>query len=88
MPQLEFDESLVNDLKVLYRRRDILRRRRLVHEALDARPGERVLDIGLAPASTPPNYSNASVRQARLLASTLLRRCWASRRDGPSTTRM
>lgn len=49
MAQLEFDESLVNDLEVLYRRRDILRRRRLVHEVLDARPGERVLDVGCGP---------------------------------------
>jgi arsenite methyltransferase len=47
--QLEFDESLGEQLEVLYRTRDILRRRRLVHEALAARPGERILDVGCGP---------------------------------------
>ena len=31
---------------MLYHRRDIVRRRRFVQEALAARPGERVLDVG------------------------------------------
>ena len=43
--QLEFDESMAEQLEVLYHRRDIVRRRRLVREALAARPGERVLDV-------------------------------------------
>jgi arsenite methyltransferase len=47
--QLEFDESLGEQLEVLYRTRDILRRPRLVHEALAARPGERILDVGCGP---------------------------------------
>ena len=49
MGQLDFDGSLVESMEILYNRRDVLRRRRLVHEALDARPGERVLDIGCGP---------------------------------------
>ena len=44
--QLEFDEGMAQQLDVLYRRRDVVRRRRLVQEALSARPGERVLDVG------------------------------------------
>ena len=44
--QLEFDESMAEQLEVLYLRRDLVRRRRLVQEALAARPGERVLDMG------------------------------------------
>ena len=44
--QLEFDESMAEQLEVLYHRRDVVRRRRLVQEALSARPGERVLDVG------------------------------------------
>jgi hypothetical protein len=37
--QLEFDESMAEQLEVLYHRRDVVRRRRLVREALAARPG-------------------------------------------------
>ena len=36
-------------MEVVYSRRDILRRRALVHEALDAAPGDRVLDAGCGP---------------------------------------
>src|SRR6476661_2712758 len=36
---------MAQQLDVLYRRRDVVRRRR-VQEALSARPGERVLDVG------------------------------------------
>lgn len=49
MAQLEFDENLVDALEVLYHRRDVLRRRRLVLDALDAQLGERVLDVGCGP---------------------------------------
>jgi SAM-dependent methyltransferase len=46
---LEFDESLGEPLEIVCRTRDILRRRRLVHEALAAQPGERILDVGCGP---------------------------------------
>jgi hypothetical protein len=36
MAQLEFDENLTKQLEVMYRRRDVMRRRRLVHNALAA----------------------------------------------------
>ena len=36
MSQLSFDESTIAKLEVLYRTRDVLRRRELVHEALAA----------------------------------------------------
>jgi arsenite methyltransferase len=49
MGQLEFDEQTAAELEAVYSRRDIRRRRALVHEALDARPGERVLDAGCGP---------------------------------------
>jgi arsenite methyltransferase len=49
MAQLEFDESLAEYMEVLYRRRDVLRRRQLVQEALAVQPGERVLDVGCGP---------------------------------------
>ena len=49
MSQLEFNEQLAAQMEVVYSRRDLLRRRALVHEALGARPGERVLDAGCGP---------------------------------------
>lgn len=49
MSQLEFNEQLAAQIEVVYSRRDLLRRRALVHEALGARPGERVLDAGCGP---------------------------------------
>jgi arsenite methyltransferase len=49
MPQLEFNEELAAQMEVIYSRPDILRRRALVHEALGASPGDRVLDAGCGP---------------------------------------
>jgi ubiquinone/menaquinone biosynthesis C-methylase UbiE len=49
MSQLIFDDDLANQLDTLYRTGDVLRRRRLVREALAAAPGERVLDVGCGP---------------------------------------
>ena len=44
-----FDEKIVEQLEVLYRSRDVLRRRKLVYEALGAQPGDSVLDVGCGP---------------------------------------
>jgi arsenite methyltransferase len=49
MSQLVFDDRLAEQLETLYRTRDVLRRRRLVREALGAAPGDRVLDVGCGP---------------------------------------
>jgi arsenite methyltransferase len=49
MAQLDFNEEMAAELEAVYSRRDILRRRALVHEALDAQPGERILDAGCGP---------------------------------------
>jgi arsenite methyltransferase len=49
MSQMVFDESLVEQLEVVYHTRDVLRRRALIRGALDARRGERILDVGCGP---------------------------------------
>ncbi len=49
MSQLVFDDNLVGQLESLYRKRDILRRRALVREAVGAQPRERILDVGCGP---------------------------------------
>ena len=49
MSQLVFDEKIVEQLEILYRSRDVLRRRRLVYEALGATPGDHILDVGCGP---------------------------------------
>src|SRR3954452_5127570 len=49
MSQLVFDESRARQLEALYRTRDVRRRRALVREALAARAGERILDVGCGP---------------------------------------
>ena len=49
MSQLDFNEQLAAEMEIIYRGRDILRRRALVHEALGASTGDRVLDAGCGP---------------------------------------
>jgi arsenite methyltransferase len=49
MSQLAFDEKTAAQLEEVYRRRDILRRRAIVGEALAASLGERVADVGCGP---------------------------------------
>jgi SAM-dependent methyltransferase len=47
---MEFDSAdLVQNLDAVYRTRDVVRRRRLVREAVAAAPGERILDVGCGP---------------------------------------
>jgi len=49
MSQIVFDERTAQQLEVMYRKRDALRRRRLVREALAVEAGHRVLDVGCGP---------------------------------------
>lgn len=49
MGQLEFDEDTARQIEALYQIRDAVRRRGLVREALAARSGERILDVGCGP---------------------------------------
>src|SRR3954447_5409945 len=46
---LEVDETPAKALEAIYETRDMLRRRRLVLDALNAHAGERVLDVGCGP---------------------------------------
>jgi SAM-dependent methyltransferase len=49
MTQLSFDAATAKALERAYHKRDMIRRRRLVREALAAAPGERILDVGCGP---------------------------------------
>jgi arsenite methyltransferase len=49
LSQLEFDATMLAQLERLYSTRDVLRRRRLVREALSPARGERLLDVGCGP---------------------------------------
>ena len=49
MSQIEFDEQTAQALEVIYGTRDVVRRRGLVHDAIAAAPGERILDVGCGP---------------------------------------
>jgi arsenite methyltransferase len=49
MGQIEFDEGLADRMEVLYRSRDVVRRRRHVYDALRAAAGHDVLDVGCGP---------------------------------------
>jgi arsenite methyltransferase len=83
MSQLVFDEKIVEQLEVLYRSRDILRRRQLVYDALDAQPGDRILDAGCGPGfytrelldKVGPNGSLVSIDQSAQMLAVARRRC-------------
>ena len=47
--QIDFDERTAAQLEVVYRTRDIRRRRALAEEALAPQPGDEVLDVGCGP---------------------------------------
>lgn len=49
MTQVVFDDNIAAQLEQLYMTADVLRRRALVRDALAARPGEDVLDVGCGP---------------------------------------
>jgi ubiquinone/menaquinone biosynthesis C-methylase UbiE len=49
MSQFVFDERAAQQLEVMYRTHDVLRRRRLAREALGVEAGHRVLDVGCGP---------------------------------------
>ena len=46
---MQFDDHAAKALEVIYATRDVRRRRDLVHEALGAATGDRVLDLGCGP---------------------------------------
>lgn len=85
MSGFAFDEAMGERLEVLYRTRDVLRRRRLVGEALAAQPGERILDVGCGPGfytaelldQVGPEGSVVGVDQSEQMLALAERRCAA-----------
>lgn len=49
MSQIAFDQRTAGQLEVMYRKRDVLRRRALVRDALQCAVGHRVIDVGCGP---------------------------------------
>jgi SAM-dependent methyltransferase len=49
MTQITFDAATAKALEKAYHKRDMVRRRRHVRQALAAAPGERILDVGCGP---------------------------------------
>lgn len=49
MGQLELDEGLADRMEVMYRSRDVVRRRNHVYDALGAAAGHDILDVGCGP---------------------------------------
>ena len=49
MSQIAFDQRIVDQLEVMYRTRDVLRRRQLVRDALECAPGQSIIDVGCGP---------------------------------------
>jgi arsenite methyltransferase len=83
MAQLDFNEQTAAELEAVYSKRDILRRRALVHEALGAQPGERILDAGCGPGfyvaetleRVGPEGSVAGVDASEAMLAVAARRC-------------
>jgi arsenite methyltransferase len=83
MSQLVFDEKVVEQLEIIYRSRDVLRRRKLVYEALGAQPGDRVLDVGCGPGfysrelldQVGPDGSVTGIDQSPQMLAVARRRC-------------
>jgi arsenite methyltransferase len=81
--QLVFDNKIVEQLEVLYRSRDVLRRRKLVYEGLEPQPGDRILDAGCGPGfytrelldKVGPDGSLVSVDQSAEMLAVAKRRC-------------
>jgi arsenite methyltransferase len=83
MTQIDFNEQIAAELEEVYSRPDILRRRALVHEALGASPGERILDAGCGPGfyvaetldRVGPSGSVAGVDASAAMLAVAARRC-------------
>jgi arsenite methyltransferase len=83
MSQLAFDEATAKKLEVMYRARDVLRRRAIVRAALGAQPGERIIDVGCGPGfyvaellgEVGPEGSVLGVDAAEAMLAVAARRC-------------
>jgi arsenite methyltransferase len=96
--QIVFDDGLVDQLESLYRKRDILRRRALVREAVSAQPGERILDVGCGPGfyvaelleQVGPQGSLVGVDPSQQMLAVAAKRCAGHEnvefREGPATS--
>ena len=75
MAQFTFGSETTKRLEAAYLTADVLRRRALVHEALAAQPGERVLDVGSGPGFFAAELSERVGSEGLWWAWTRARRC-------------
>ena len=83
MSQIVFDEAAAQQLDALYRKQDVVRRRRLVREALGVRSGDRVVDVGCGPgfgsaellADVGPTGAVVGIDTSAVMLAAAARRC-------------
>lgn len=83
MGQLVFDDEVARKIEQLNRARDVVRRRHLLRNALDPKPGERILDVGCGPgvyvdellAEVGPAGSVAGIDASPQMLAIAARRC-------------
>jgi precorrin-6B methylase 2 len=65
MNTIRFDAAMSRRVESAYTTPDVVEQRRIVVGALSLQPGERVLDIGSGPASSPARWRRQSEHRVR-----------------------